>query len=69
MALSDKQLQEDMDFILDTFSGADGGATFFAFKSLINALDKKNDEDSKKVLLVVTRFARLIRASKSLLKL
>lgn len=67
MALSDKQLQEDFDFILDTFSGADGGATFMALKSMINFLDKKNDEDSRKILLVVTRFARLIRTSRQLL--
>lgn len=60
------KLKEDFDCILDTFGGADGGTSFIY---LMNALTKfqdaqeyELDEQAAALLMLVHRFAALIRA-------
>lgn len=64
------QAQLDLQDILDTFSGADGGVSFVLFRNLIDSLvekEKNGDENATQILLLVTRFNRLIQiASKGI---
>lgn len=65
MTLNPK-LKQDFDLIIDTFTGADGGTTFMAFKSVLEELDKKTDADSKQLVDFTVKFAKFLRACKHL---
>ncbi len=54
-------LQEDFDLIVDTFTGADGGLSFMAFKAMMDHLDKKTDDASRQLLDITVNFARFLR--------
>lgn len=64
MELRDKQLQRDFDEIVDTMTGADGGVSFMAFKSMVEGLDKQDDADSKALLDFTKKFAKFLRVCK-----
>ena len=60
----DPKVREAFDYIVDTFTGADGGATFAQFMFFIRDMDEKasnNDEASKKLLEIMFAFSRLIK--------
>lgn len=60
----DPDLEAALHNILDTFTGADGGARFVFFQTGIRAWDKdwneKEDMASWKLLQIVKQFSRLI---------
>jgi hypothetical protein len=60
----DPKVEEAFDYILDTFSGADGCGTFAKFMFFIRDIDERaanGDEASKKLLGVMFAFYRLIK--------
>ena len=59
----DKQLESDINYILDTFTGGDGGISFIKFKVLIEHLDQKDDEAAREIIRIVRRFVRLIETA------
>lgn len=67
MTLQDKNLQEDINLILDTFTGADGGVSFMAFQMIVRDLDSKKEFKDKTMLKVVTDFAKFLRGSKMIM--
>jgi len=61
-----KQTEERVVQILDTFTGADGGVSFMAFRCLVEEMDAraaKGDKVAEEVLLTVTRFSRLLKTA------
>jgi hypothetical protein len=57
----------EFDYILDTFSGTDGGVRFVKFQALIVEMDKRYEEgtgresyDSGKILDIMSKFKHLI---------
>lgn len=60
------ELNDDLQEILDTFSGADGGIKFVRFKALLEEIEKRSlsgDEAAKEIIKIVKRFRRLIDAA------
>lgn len=58
------EVKANMDLILDTYGGADGGIGFAKFCWLIESVDnkaQKGDASSELVIDIVTRFAKLIK--------
>lgn len=59
-----KETQEAFDYILDTFSGADGGYTFSVLLNAIRDIDKQAEEgkeSSEKIISIMKRFSKLIK--------
>ncbi len=55
------KLKEDFNLIVDTFTGADGGLSFMAFKAMMEHLDNKTDDASKQLLDITVNFAKFLR--------
>lgn len=61
------KLQANVNLILDTFTGADGGVSFTKFRALIEDMERRQqtgDEAAGKVVEVVHQFARLTQVAK-----
>lgn len=59
-------IESAMNNVLDTFSGADGGGSFWFFLTMIRALDEQaanGDEPAKVLLKILTDFSKLIDAA------
>ncbi len=56
-------LKAELNNIMDCFTGADGGVTFFKVKCGLEDLEKqgkKGDIEAREILKTVTRFSQLI---------
>jgi len=54
---------KDVENIISTFTGEDGGGKFIKFLAFVNEFDKRaesGDEAAKKIIDVVEKFSRLI---------
>ena len=58
------KLQAEIDNIMDTFTGADGGVSFMQLRWMLEALEEKDDSASKTLLRMVSNFSRLIEVAK-----
>ena len=59
-----KEYKEYLDYILDCFSGVDGGVLFTNFKNNLEVIDKQaemGDAPSEEVMKVVAHFSKLIK--------
>lgn len=71
MIFKNSELQAHFDYILDTFSGSDGGIRFVKFKCMLTSLEKQadlGDESAKKILEVMIHFSRLINVTNEVSK-
>lgn len=58
-----QDLKDAIQNILDTFSGADGGASFMFFRWLMEEMDRQaaeGDKEAELIVLHVKRFSKLI---------
>lgn len=67
---SDRSVRmQHLDTILDCMTGADGGASFCKLRNLLQELEKREnrgDTEARKVLDVVSQFAKLIEYANTL---
>lgn len=54
------KIKEANDIILDCFGGADGGVGFARYKFWSESLEQDNKEAAKDLILLITRYAKLI---------
>lgn len=58
--------KQALDYILDCFSGADGGVSYAYFQAMLNNLDQQaeaGDEKAQKVILILHQFAKMIEVA------
>lgn len=55
----------DLDYLLDLFTGADGGIGFINLRSLIEVLKKQADEGDKSAAEVIKIFRNFTRLAKT----
>jgi len=57
------ETKKDIDNIVDCFTGADGGIRFAMFLGAVDIIDKQaknEDQSSKELIKIITRFSSLI---------
>jgi len=59
------QLKQDMDDIVDGMSCLDGGGTLMRINQLVATAAKDDSLNGEKVLIVVHKFANLVRLAKN----
>ena len=64
-----KKTEKQFHYILDCFSGADGGASFIALQILVQEMDKraaKGDQAAEEIIALIRKFAKLIELSEKI---
>ena len=53
-------VDEQLEYILDVFSGTDGGITYIKFRSMLKNIETQNNSASRKLLEMVDHFTKLL---------
>ena len=59
-----EKLQQEIQNIMDTFTGADGGVSFMQLRWMLEAFERDDKPAAKTLLRMVSNFSRLIDIAK-----